>query len=541
MTLSIEAVAGERVGDRAVSGLALSEFIADLGEGFVEVLTAPRGLGDRVRSAVIWDASNPDEIPAGAVLLAVGLGAESPEVVTFLESAAAASATAVIVKRVPNARWIRAIAQRVGVAVLTIPREMTWEQTHATVRTAIATSIEAAQPTPVPIGDLFDLANAAAASLGCSIEIDDPALNVLAFSTLDDEVDDLRRESILRRVPPPAFLEWLRSSGQLHKMRSSWEPVRLQPPGYRDRFVMAIRAGTDLLGYLWAAQVDEPLGQEQAAALAGIARIASARILRERAAEDLTRRSRRDSLRAALSGSGDSDTLCERLGLADGTEFRLLGISPQVGWVSDRVQQLLVANLVALRVEVTTPGAAVVTLGEAIYALLPMCQVGTGQLTELAQDLISRAAKQLGLELNVGIGASISSLGRLPEARIEVERIIRLIRSTPGISLASSEELRPRAVLAELREISRDRPQLLEGRIEILRQLDATRHTDYLTTLKAFFDAASDLTEAAKLLFVHRNTLRYRLRRIEELSGLNLSDPVDRLVTELQLRLSLPG
>jgi DNA-binding PucR family transcriptional regulator len=44
------------------------------------------------------------------------------------------------------------------------------------------------------------------------------------------------------------------------------------------------------------------------------------------------------------------------------------------------------------------------------------------------------------------------------------------------------------------------------------------------TTLHAFADASMNLTRAAEALHVHPNTLRYRLRRIEERSG---RDPHD--------------
>ena len=42
-------------------------------------------------------------------------------------------------------------------------------------------------------------------------------------------------------------------------------------------------------------------------------------------------------------------------------------------------------------------------------------------------------------------------------------------------------------------------------------------------------------------LFVHPNTLRYRLRRLEEVSGLDLADPEQRFAAMLQLRMLAPG
>lgn len=45
------------------------------------------------------------------------------------------------------------------------------------------------------------------------------------------------------------------------------------------------------------------------------------------------------------------------------------------------------------------------------------------------------------------------------------------------------------------------------------------------------------MAKAAQRLFVHRNTMHYRLRKIQDLCGLDLADPDERLVAELQLRL----
>jgi DNA-binding PucR family transcriptional regulator len=52
-------------------------------------------------------------------------------------------------------------------------------------------------------------------------------------------------------------------------------------------------------------------------------------------------------------------------------------------------------------------------------------------------------------------------------------------------------------------------------------------------------DALGDVRAAAARLHVHPNTLRYRVRRAAELTGLDLDDPLVRLFASLQLR--LPG
>ncbi|GGZ51148.1 hypothetical protein GCM10010387_51910 [Streptomyces inusitatus] len=55
--------------------------------------------------------------------------------------------------------------------------------------------------------------------------------------------------------------------------------------------------------------------------------------------------------------------------------------------------------------------------------------------------------------------------------------------------------------------------------------LPETERDTLLSTLDGWFTAGGSTAEAARALFCHRNTVRYRLRRIEELTGLSVSDP----------------
>lgn len=534
MSLPVDVYVRTAPGDEV---LTLARFVADLDGGALEVLAAPCGLDHPVQAVLIWDATEPEAIEPGTVVLGVGVGAESPGLVSLIEAAGRAGASAVVIKSPGSTKWARAVAERVGVTVFGVRRDLGWDQVHLAVRTAIAAGRAAVlDGTDGPVGDLFELANAAAATLGGPVEIDDPGLSLLAFSNLHVEVDELRRQSILGRIPPPAFLDWLRTGGVLRRMRATWEPIRLEPPGARPRLVVPIRAGADVLGYIWLSQGEEELGPRQAIHLAEIARLASVQILRRRAVEDVDRRLCRESLRGALEGSGDSAIFAARLGVARHAAFRLVGLQPRDGWGGDQTLPLLVEGLVGLRIAVLAQHAAVVTTGDTIYSVVPADAIDADGTCALLDEISRQACRQLGVELIGGVG-SAAELDGLVEARREIDRVLRLVQADPKLTVATCDDVRPHAVLAELRELAAANPQLLRGRIEILRDLDRTRNTDYIATMRAFFDAACDLTVAAKLLFVHRNTLRYRIQRIEELSGLDLSDPVERLVAELQLHL----
>lgn len=72
-----------------------------------------------------------------------------------------------------------------------------------------------------------------------------------------------------------------------------------------------------------------------------------------------------------------------------------------------------------------------------------------------------------------------------------------------------------------------------------LAKLDAAdrRHGVLRNTLKAWFAANGHLSVTAKALYVHRNTLDYRLRQISEITGLDLDNTDDRFLLYVALQL----
>lgn len=71
--------------------------------------------------------------------------------------------------------------------------------------------------------------------------------------------------------------------------------------------------------------------------------------------------------------------------------------------------------------------------------------------------------------------------------------------------------------------------------VEPLEEHDRERRSDLVKTLKVYFDAGANASEAADRLFLHRNSMLYRLTRIEKLTGLDLKDSRARLALQLGL------
>jgi hypothetical protein len=70
---------------------------------------------------------------------------------------------------------------------------------------------------------------------------------------------------------------------------------------------------------------------------------------------------------------------------------------------------------------------------------------------------------------------------------------------------------------------------------------DADHGTELVRTLRVFLDCSGSWTRAAEAMFVHVNSLRYRMRRVEELTGRDLGSLADQAALLLALRLADPG
>jgi len=152
--------------------------------------------------------------------------------------------------------------------------------------------------------------------------------------------------------------------------------------------------------------------------------------------------------------------------------------------------------------------------------------------------LVSTALEELGSSPTLGVGAPSLGADELERSIAEALVALRLARSRPpGERVVGLGEIA--SITHLLGEIDRDvlagfRTTLL-GPIE---RWDAERNAVLADTLRAFFDHGCRWRATAAALHIHHNTLRYRLKRVEELTGRDLSLVADRL--DLQIALLVP-
>ncbi|HEV7561971.1 MAG TPA: GAF domain-containing protein [Solirubrobacterales bacterium] len=180
------------------------------------------------------------------------------------------------------------------------------------------------------------------------------------------------------------------------------------------------------------------------------------------------------------------------------------------------------------------PGALCDAAEEAVRALLPLSRGGTAEELEKLDGTLTQLAEEDGIVIGrseVHRGAAEGGTG-LREAGDALHVATALLR---GGGLRAYSDIGAYRYLVHLLGQEAVRDPYSEA-IATLTEYDRARGSELVQTLETYLEARRGITETARSLTVHPNTLRQRLERIESLTGLDLAS-ADLLSLELALRL----
>ncbi|QNP69416.1 PucR family transcriptional regulator ligand-binding domain-containing protein [Streptomyces roseirectus] len=191
---------------------------------------------------------------------------------------------------------------------------------------------------------------------------------------------------------------------------------------------------------------------------------------------------------------------------------------------------------------------AVAHTGEEAVALVPLPSVSSehdgSEAGVLADALLDAVREPLatGLDgegrLTLGVSAAVHSAEGLRGALEEARHARRVAAARPGpVSAAGHQELASHVLLLPF--VPDDVRRAFTARLlDPLREYDRRHRAELIPTLEAFLDCDGSWTRCASRLHLHVNTLRYRVGRIEQLTGRDLAKLEDKLDFFLALRMN---
>jgi PucR family transcriptional regulator, purine catabolism regulatory protein len=363
----------------------------------------------------------------------------------------------------------------------------------------------------------------------------DPALRPLATSHWPDELepdgrwlDDGPREIWWRRGPD----------------RGS-QPV-LAP----------IAVGSHFGGYLAVWDGAAPLDEIDARAIEHAATIFALEMLHERTSYELELRLKGDLLRDLSSGEERDDRDVSRmladLGYTISGPWRFAQLHASwrrpaghlsVRWRDEvQVPQARLYPAVQRICRQLVGAAAVVPWRSGFLILLPAAPDNLARDLDVAADLLDRvhaAAERVGpgAHVHLAVSSPVRTVRELGHGLHEAEQAVELARRLDIADRPLAfEHLGVYRILLDGGG-SQHRRDFVEDALGPLARHDIEHGTQLLATLRAYVEADYNANETARRLYVHSNTLAYRLRAIRRLLGGNPARGDLRLTVELAFKL----
>ncbi|MGT2461913.1 PucR family transcriptional regulator [Sinomonas atrocyanea] len=520
-------------------GATINDILAELPAGWARLRLEAAGTDPAVGRILMLDAEDTDAQPEVGGAMVCLVGARGRAALPAVRRLVDAGPTALAVKASGvQAPEIEELCRAGGVGLLLIAPDAPWDQLLS-----VATSrLDDAEPQPAAMAlleeDLFALAQTTAKVTSSHVVIEDAANRVLAYSTLSNNIDELRKASILTRRGPREYELMLKDLGAYREMHRTRGVVRVPArpdQQLRERAAIAIFAGDRIMGYIWLQETGSGFGDDVVYALKGAARRAASELIRYRNQQSVTMHE--DRIGRLLSGPAEAAACARTLGVAvDAPSCLLLvGVSRADAVTEDaELVHGQLADLVALHAA-AFKGSSIVGQHEGHTAVVVpslASRTAAAALRSLAGLIVADARRHLGAVAFVAIGRIVPGVTALHGSQAEAAAVMDCLVRNGDAQVATIEDVEADVLLHEA--IARFGTSGFRHRA--LTELLLTE-PELAETLENYFRASMDVSACAHAMQIHRNTVYYRVGKAERLTGLDLGRPAHATIVQLHLGL----
>ena len=299
------------------------------------------------------------------------------------------------------------------------------------------------------------------------------------------------------------------------------------PVRERDRLLVVARSGEDVLGVLALIDPDQTAGEVETLTLKFAGTVLGAELARLLSLDHAEGRHRRDLIEELLAGTDEEATMshARALGVDLGRPHRVV-----VMRATSKLENYDVFLHAARRAarDLGAGSLLAVLSGEVILIS------GSDQAwEELRRGVVAGLG---GSGCRVGVGTICTRFADFSRSFKEAHLALKMQEESKGAEGATRfEDLGVFQLLAEVPDAGAI-DQYVNRWLGDLIEHDATKNTRLLETLIVYLECGGNYDATATRLFVHRSTLKGRLRRIRTVSGRDLGDPDTRFNLELATR-----
>lgn len=518
--------------------MSISTLVAAVGTDVLVPWAVPDAGRAELDDVVFYEATEPFTASATDLVLGVGL---TPAQMEQLLDLAGDRGVAGVVCRQPSAarERLQTHAHRTGVALLALGPAIGWAWLASHIRGLVSTSGSQLESDPAAARrhDLVWVANTVAMAVGGSVLIFNPQQELLAASRLEPDADEVRHRAVFAQHGPNEYRMRLRELGVYDELWKGDDVVEVEPIpelGAGRRQAIAVRAGTEILGSIWVAEGARQLAPDSRHILRNAAPIVSQHLISRHAQAQPERQFAEELTRQIIAGEADMAAAATWLEVESNRPCRVIAVAvpEESHGESRRLADLLLLYFSAYRHRVLP----VVARGRIYFVTIDTASASFD--TTVVRDMITRAAEALGLDVHAVVGPAAPSLELARVSREDADRGLRILalRAPAGSAVHDVDDLLSSVQMLHLAEMLPALTGVDRSAVARLRAYDSEHQTALAETLAGWLDAFGDVSVASKALHVHPNTVRYRIRKVVAISGIDLDDPDARLMAALLLR-----
>jgi purine catabolism regulator len=329
----------------------------------------------------------------------------------------------------------------------------------------------------------------------------------------------------------PALEEWLREV----PLSAFDPPVALRPLAQgQSRLIAPILVQGSIAGFLSLLGSDGELGEMHRLAVGRAAHACAIELVRARAARDARDEVEEELLDVLTAGRPGTHQAAreraKRKGFDVDANYLVIAAEPVEPGLAPRIRAAWERQLATMRLS-----ALVRERGEATLALVSLAGRRAPDPRSVVDHLHRAARISANTPVAIGYGGVRSGAGEVAAGAREAEQALTMGRRLFGPDSATAfNDLGLYRLLYALQPL----PEMRAFRDDALARLRAKdRGGVLLQTLGAYLATIGSPTDAADRLHLHRNTVLYRLGRIEDLLGVDLRNAEVRLSLHLALKI----
>ncbi|MFD4941816.1 PucR family transcriptional regulator [Streptomyces sp. NPDC058239] len=377
-----------------------------------------------------------------------------------------------------------------------------------------------------------------------SVVLDDPLVRFICSSRHFDDADPVRIRSLLQGLADSEIIRYVLDQGVVQWAKPGYIEGR-DDLGLLPRYCVPLRERGHLLGLLMVVSADKNLTADETAAIAASAQAVAAQMYAEHVADQAEESGAQELPWALLDTSPTARRAAQQQILDTGVLPNAPHAVVSVVQVArsheppGQVETALRAALERFRRTRSAHGAVAVTTDRAVLLQLSEQSPHPQELKEQSRRIVEALDTFLDAAAApvLGIGGRQSGVA---DAWVSYEQALvaaRAARRMPHFERVGEwEELREFAVLLQLPDHALN-ASLLPKPLRALLAAAGGQGPRLEETLQSFLEHAGSVPRTAEALQIHRTSLYYRLRQIQEITGLDLDSGADRLVLHLGLRI----